>query len=82
MSWYFNRRVSTGSQPSLCVNPVTLVLRRWSFSVNRAAVLGIFCRVSMAFCVYAFHAMVPYSSFDLTCRPFLCLYVLQGGESV
>ena len=62
MSWGFNRRVSSVSQPSLFINPDTLVLRRWSFSVNLAALLW----MSMLFCVYGFYATVPYSRLGLT----------------
>ena len=41
-SWCCNRRVSNVCQPSLPCMCVTLVVRRWSCSTNRAALLCIF----------------------------------------
>ena len=66
MSWCCNRCVSNVSQPNVSINPVTPVLRRWSFSVKLAARLWIVSRVSMLFCVYGFQATIPYSTFSVT----------------
>ena len=43
------RRVSNVCQPSLLRMCVTLVVRRWSCTTNRAALLCIFSRVSILF---------------------------------
>ena len=45
---------------------MTLVLRRWSCTTNRAALLCIFSRVSILFWVCGFQAIAPYSNFGLT----------------
>ena len=45
LSWCCNRRVSNVCQPSLLCMCVTLVVRRWSCTTNRAALLCIFSRV-------------------------------------
>ena len=52
MSWCFNCRVSSVSQPSLFINPVTLVLQRWSFSVHLAALLNFFSQKYQCYSVY------------------------------
>ena len=61
-SWCCNRRVSNVCQPSLLCMCVTLVVRRWSFTTNRAALLCIFSRVSILFWVCGFQAIAPYSN--------------------
>ena len=48
---------------SLLISSVVLVLRRWSYRVNLAALFWIFSRVSILFCLCGFHATVAYSSF-------------------
>ena len=57
VSWCCNRRVSNVCQPSLLFMCVTLVVRRWSCTMNRAAPLCIFSRVSILFLVCGFHAI-------------------------
>ena len=65
-SWCCNRRVSNVCQPSLLCMCVTLVVRRWSCTTNRAALLCIFSRVSILYWVCGFQAIAPYSNFGLT----------------
>ena len=43
-----------------------LVVRRWSLRTHRAALLCIFYRVSMLFCVCGFQAVAIYSNLGLT----------------
>ena len=43
-----------------------IVVRRWSCTTNRAALLSIFYRVSILFWVCGFQAISPYSNFGLT----------------
>ena len=43
-----------------------LVVRQWSLRTNRAALLCIFYRVSMLFCVCGFQAVAKYSNLGLT----------------
>ena len=58
--------VSNVCQPSLLCMCVTLVVRPWSCTTNRAALLCIFSRVSILFWVCGFQAIAPYSNFGLT----------------
>ena len=82
MSWCCNRRVLGVAQTSLFINPDTLDLRRWSFSINVAALLWIVVKCFNCILCTWISSTVICSSFDLTnsCRLFLC--VLQGGECV
>ena len=72
--WCCNRRVSIMPQSSLFINNVTLILRRWSFNVNLAALLWIFSRMSMSFCVYRFRVLVLLTC----CRLFLLTLGVAG----
>ena len=57
-SWCCNRRVSNVCQPSLPCMCVTLVVRRWSCTTNRAGLLCIFSSVSMLFWVCGLHIQI------------------------
>ena len=73
MNWCFNRRVSSMSQSSLFIIPDTLVLWRWSFSVNLAAFLWI-KGVNAILCVWIPSANVSFQMSRLEA------YTLDGGR--